>query len=31
MDLENLDAQMNAAIIFTIYYGDIPENIAEKL
>jgi hypothetical protein len=22
---------VNAAIIFTIYYGDIPDNIADKL
>jgi hypothetical protein len=31
MDLENLDAQANAAIIFSIYYGDIDDNIVEKL
>jgi hypothetical protein len=31
MNLENLDAQMNAAIIFTVYYGSLPEELAQKL
>jgi hypothetical protein len=25
MDLENLNAQMNATLIFTVYYGDIDQ------
>lgn len=31
MNLENLDAQMNAAVIFTVYYGDAPAEIAAAL
>lgn len=31
MNLENLDAQMNAAIIFSVYYGDLPEPLVKKL
>ena len=31
MDLENLNAVMNASMIFSIYYGDLPAKIVEKL
>lgn len=31
MDLENLNAGMNASIIFTVYYGKLPEQIVPSL
>lgn len=31
MDLENLNAEMNGNIIFTVYYGRLPDKIVEKL
>ena len=31
MKLEELDAQMNATIIFTVFYGDMPEEIVGKM
>jgi len=31
MDLENLNAGMNTTIIFTVYYGCLPEGLVEEL
>jgi hypothetical protein len=31
MDLENLNAGMNTAIIFTVFYGDLKEELVKEL
>jgi hypothetical protein len=31
MNLDNLDAQMNATIIFSVYYGALNEDIVNEL
>ncbi len=31
MNLDKLEAQMNATLIFSIYYGDLEEEIVEEL